>query len=390
MKQKRWKKILAILLVAMIGLLPVQALGEDKSLAMATKGVNYIERMGIGFALDGQMALRDGDLLQSCVGSQLAVSSGGTTLAINENALVRVADAAVNGLSLELPEGELLANVAADAQMRIKIAGEQFVIRDAIVLFSARAGSATASVIYGSISSETDSALTAEAGRSLVLLENTTECLNFSAESLNTFALEQLLGMGDGQAMCFTKAELEKVIADRDAEKRLALEEQAAHDARVRQQGGTEKVTVSTSGSGAAEVTGPKCTIQIRCDTILDNLQDLTEGKNSYVPANGIILATSTIGFAEGETVFEVLKRACEYAHIQIEYSWTPMYNSYYIEGINHLYEFDCGEESGWMYKVNGWFPNYGCSSYTLKDGDTIVWCYTCKGLGADVGGSVY
>ena len=62
------------------------------------------------------------------------------------------------------------------------------------------------------------------------------------------------------------------------------------------------------------------------------------------------------------------------------------MYNSYYIEGLNHLYEFDCGPESGWMYKVNDWFPNYGCSAYSLKNGDKIVWCYTCNGLGADVG----
>ena len=58
------------------------------------------------------------------------------------------------------------------------------------------------------------------------------------------------------------------------------------------------------------------------------------------------------------------------------------MYNSYYVEGIGNLYEFDCGSESGWMYKVNGWFPNYGCSSYTLSDGDVIVWCYTCNGRG--------
>ena len=65
------------------------------------------------------------------------------------------------------------------------------------------------------------------------------------------------------------------------------------------------------------------------------------------------------------------------------------MYDSYYIEGINNLYEFDCGSESGWMYKVNGWFPNYGCSAYPLKDGDVIVWCYTCNGLGADVGGGM-
>lgn len=72
--------------------------------------------------------------------------------------------------------------------------------------------------------------------------------------------------------------------------------------------------------------------------------------------------------------------------NIQIEYSYTPLYGSYYIEGINHLYEFDCGKQSGWMYKVNGWFPNYGCSSYKLEGGETIVWAYTCKGLGTDIG----
>jgi hypothetical protein len=81
-----------------------------------------------------------------------------------------------------------------------------------------------------------------------------------------------------------------------------------------------------------------------------------------------------------------VLNRICKKTGIQIEYSWTPLYGSYYIEGINHLYEFDCGEQSGWMYKVNEWFPNYGCSSYYVDDGDVIVWCYTCQGLGRDVG----
>ena len=120
------------------------------------------------------------------------------------------------------------------------------------------------------------------------------------------------------------------------------------------------------------------------------NMDNLKEGKNKYVPSNGVILSSSTVQFVEGETVFDVLKRACSYAGIQLEYSYTPLYESYYIEGINNLYEFDCGEQSGWMYKVNGWFPNYGCSSYELKAGDVIVWCYTCNGLGADVGGSVY
>ena len=64
----------------------------------------------------------------------------------------------------------------------------------------------------------------------------------------------------------------------------------------------------------------------------------------------------------------------------------TPIYNSAYIEGIANLYEFDVGNESGWMFRVNDWFPNYGCSRYVLKDGDTVEWVYTCD-LGKDVGG---
>ena len=144
---------------------------------------------------------------------------------------------------------------------------------------------------------------------------------------------------------------------------------------------------------GAAVVNGDipaqTCTIEVRCDTILDNMGDLAPGKSSCVPGNGVILAASTVRFAQGDTVLDVLKAASSATGLQLEYSYTPGYGSYYVEGINNLYEFDCGNESGWMYKVNGWFPNYGCSAYPLKDGDVIVWCYTCNGLGADVGGGM-
>ena len=128
------------------------------------------------------------------------------------------------------------------------------------------------------------------------------------------------------------------------------------------------------------------CTITIVCPTIFDNLNSLNAEKAPFVPKDGTILPSTKVTFTEGETVFDVLRRVCDTAQLQIEYSYTPLYESYYVEGINHLYEFDCGPESGWMFKVNEWFPNYGCSAYTLKDGDDIVWCYTCTGLGADVG----
>lgn len=127
------------------------------------------------------------------------------------------------------------------------------------------------------------------------------------------------------------------------------------------------------------------CTISISCATILDNMELCAENKRPLVPSDGVILPTTSVAFSEGESVYDVLQRFCRDHGIHMESSWTPMYNSAYIEGINNLYEFDVGNESGWMYKVNGWFPNYGCSRYQVEAGDVICWVYTCD-LGADVG----
>ena len=131
------------------------------------------------------------------------------------------------------------------------------------------------------------------------------------------------------------------------------------------------------------------CTFSISCATLLNNMDTLeacAPEKVSLVPSDGTILSTTTVTFTEGESVFDVLQRICRDNGIHMESSWTPMYNSAYVEGINNLYEFDGGKLSGWMYKVNGWFPNYGCSRYQLQDGDTVCWVYTCD-LGKDVGG---
>ena len=151
---------------------------------------------------------------------------------------------------------------------------------------------------------------------------------------------------------------------------------------------GSEYKITPIPGSALLTSENPEntCTITILCDTILNNRGLLDPAKEAYVPKDGVILPLTTVEFAEGETVFDILQRVCTAADLQIEYSWTPLYDSYYIEGINHLYEFDCGAESGWMYEVNGWFPNYGCSAFEVQTGDAIEWRYTCIGLGEDVG----
>ncbi len=127
------------------------------------------------------------------------------------------------------------------------------------------------------------------------------------------------------------------------------------------------------------------CYFSIECSTILNNLKDLDPDKRELVPSNGVILPLTKVTFYEGESVFDVLQRVCKENNIHIESSWTPIYNSAYIEGIHNLYEFDCGALSGWMYRVDGWYPNYGCSRYQLKDGEKVEWRYTCD-LGKDVG----
>ena len=129
------------------------------------------------------------------------------------------------------------------------------------------------------------------------------------------------------------------------------------------------------------------CTFSIECSTILNNLDQLDPQKLEMVPTGGVILKKTTVTFYEGESVYDVLQRLCKEKGIHMEAAWTPIYNSAYVEGIHNLYEFDCGALSGWMYRVNGWYPNYGSSRYQLKDGDTVEWRYTCD-LGSDVGGA--
>lgn len=127
------------------------------------------------------------------------------------------------------------------------------------------------------------------------------------------------------------------------------------------------------------------CYLSISCATILNNMDDLAEGKDVLVPADGVILPRTEVVFYAGESVFNILQRETQNRGIHMESSFMPIYNSAYIEGIGNLYEFDCGSESGWEYSVNGWFPNYGVSRYAVQQGDEIKLLYTCD-LGRDLG----
>lgn len=139
------------------------------------------------------------------------------------------------------------------------------------------------------------------------------------------------------------------------------------------------------------------CTIEINCQTILDNIDNLRPEKKAFLPQNGIILSETTVTVVEGSTVFDVIKiicskntctdkcTYCKKTGIQLDYLYNKDLDSQYIRGIHQIYEKDCGTGSGWEYSVNGIFPNFGVNKYTVKDNDIIKILYTCD-RGEDIG----
>ncbi|MCQ2471510.1 MAG: DUF4430 domain-containing protein [Clostridia bacterium] len=162
----------------------------------------------------------------------------------------------------------------------------------------------------------------------------------------------------------------------------------------------TEKSENSTSKPTEKKTTAKKtitCTLEISCENILKNIENLNENKLPFVPKNGYILKAKKVSVPEGSTAFDVIKKGCSESTctdncnfckkdgIHLDFVYTPGYDSNYIRGIHQLYEKDCGTQSGWMYCVNGEFPNYGSSQYKVKNGDKISLCYTCD-MGEDLG----
>ena len=99
--------------------------------------------------------------------------------------------------------------------------------------------------------------------------------------------------------------------------------------------------------------------------------------------ASGVILEPTVIEVQKGDSVMDLLKKITRKHKIQMEFKGVGTFS--YVEGISNLYEHDDGAESGWMYRVNGVFPDEGAGSYKVYPGDRIEWLYT-QDLGRDIG----
>ena len=349
--------------------------------ATVQKGLSNLTRGGIASEITGETRLRKGDTV-SVTSGYVSAKVGDCSLTLSQGAKLEILSAKPEDMQMRLVTGEAFCQ-AGDAAVTLHYGAHSTKLRSAVLVCTVRTGSETLYVLGGSVS---DGSNTFDAGKTGSYVGTELSVQDLDLKALSSFALECILDSQEDM-VCHAD-EVKSVLDSRNATSEPTQPEaDTSTDTTPEPDSSTkpDETTKPDDSPKPAEKPTYSCTIEIRCDTILSNRQDLRPGLDVYVPDSGTILPTTTVTFTEGETVFDVLKRICDARGIQIEYSYTPMYGSYYVEGINHLYEFDCGQQSGWMYKV-GWFPNYGCSSYKLEAGDTIVWAYTCKGLGTDVG----
>lgn len=180
-----------------------------------------------------------------------------------------------------------------------------------------------------------------------------------------------------------TQNEEETTEAPHEKEESTAKEETADSSKVTSKQNKAENTTAksSTKPTTTTATTSKKenaCTLTIECKAILSNMDDLKPGHEKYVPQNGYILNNYTCAVNSGDTVFDVLEKACDDNSIILT-SHSSGYGVY-VAGINNLDEFDCGSQSGWKYKVNGVDANRSCGYYKLTGGENIVFYYTVTG----------
>lgn len=115
--------------------------------------------------------------------------------------------------------------------------------------------------------------------------------------------------------------------------------------------------------------------------------EKVTFSINAHTIGKGYLIKEQGVEVNRGDTVADVLKAVVGESNLKIRGSGSSLYvASMYLDG-EWLGEFDHGAKSGWMYSVNGDFPDYSAGKYELVGGEQIEWHYTTD-LGNDLGGS--
>lgn len=89
------------------------------------------------------------------------------------------------------------------------------------------------------------------------------------------------------------------------------------------------------------------------------------------------VIGEGEVEIEDGHSVYDVLKTYASQKSLTL--NTTGFGSIIYVKGINGLNEFDHGQNSGWLYTVNGVQPTIGAGSYKVKDGDHIEWNYSIR-----------
>ena len=390
MKKKKISNIVMVMLVLVMVVGAVFVVGSLKSSSTEGKlglvardkiGNVTINRNDIIYNLDDETAIVGEDTLETKNGSSVSlIKDQNNYVSLNKNSNLTVRDKG-NNFYFELGGGEVFSSL--EKKSSFVVGGTMMECEKGTYFFTANVGANSVFVLDGEVAFSGE---TVTKGSSITVLGSgeSEEVLKeeFTIGSLNDFIISCIKNSSDEADLIYSKDEVAKLLIERE------LEKQNASQVIIENEDGTIKLVTGEEAKKiiSGETGRSLCTIEIRCDSILDNLADLKDGKDRFVPSDGVVLATTAVSFKEGESAFDVLKRCTKVMNIQFEYTAGGEYGGQYIQGINNLYEKECGGESGWMFKVNGWFPNYGVSSYKLLKGDSILIVYTCKGLGTDIG----
>ena len=136
----------------------------------------------------------------------------------------------------------------------------------------------------------------------------------------------------------------------------------------------------SQSGTGTMRVT-----VSADCLAALDKMDwiDISVNPAEVIPQDGYVIKSCEVLLPEGASAFDALTAAAREQRVRVDYTGSAW--GTYVRGIGYIYEFGFGELSGWMYRVNGEFPEMSASDFTLSEGDKVEFVYTCD-IGRDVG----
>lgn len=100
------------------------------------------------------------------------------------------------------------------------------------------------------------------------------------------------------------------------------------------------------------------------------------------ISSSEVPLGATSVEINDGEKVVDALNRVTKDKGIHRDIAGG------YVKGLANVYEFDRGQGSGWMYRINGVFPDRGVAAVPIQNGDQIEFLYTLD-LGKDLNASL-